>query len=398
MTSHDVPLRVLHIGKFFPPHAGGIERSSADLTAALAARGVTTAMLAHAEPGTRAPETQRVDDVDVKRVRCYGQVLHTPVSPAFPFVLQKLVRDFRPDLLHLHVPNPSAFWALLSRAARRVPWIVHWHSDVPLDAAKMRLRLAYRLYKPWEQGLLRRTAAIIATSQRYRDASFALAPWREKVSVIPLGLNPMASPTTAANPIPWSENSFRVLAVGRLSYYKGFDVLLRALAKTRDAQLVLIGSGDCDSMLRQLASDLGISNRVRFLGYVDDDVLAAAYASADIFCLPSIERSEAFGLVLLEAMRARLPTLATSIEGSGVGFVVVDNETGILVPPGDANALAVAIDRLASDPDLRRRFGDAGERRWRENFTLDRVADQTLQLYREVLEKKRHRARATPGT
>ncbi|HEX6831977.1 MAG TPA: glycosyltransferase [Rudaea sp.] len=387
-------MRVLHIGKFFPPHPGGIERSSADLTAALAVRGVGVAMLAHADPGTSG-STQVIDGVEVSRVRCHGQLVHAPLSPDFPFALRRAIRRFRPDLLHLHVPNTSAFWALLSPAARRIPWVVHWHSDVPLDAAKTALRVAYRVYRPWEQALLRRAAAVIATSQPYCDASVALNVWREKVSIIPLGIddpNRSVAKTTS-----WPADGLRILAVGRLSYYKGFDVLLQALAQLPSAQLLLIGDGPCEAALRAQARELRIADRVRFAGRVDDDELAAAYASADGFCLPSTERSEAFGLVLLEAMRARLPTVASAIPGSGVGFVVADGETGLLAPPRDADALARALAQLA-DPELRTRLGAAGERRWKSEFTLDRAADRTLALYRSVLEKTQRRAAAAQGT
>ncbi len=127
--------------------------------------------------------------------------------------------------------------------------------------------------------------------------------------------------------------------------------------------------------------------------YAGAATLNAAYAAADVFCLPSTERAESFGLVLLEAMRAGLPTVASDIPGSGVGYVVRNGETGLLVPPGDVAALAAALRRLADDAPLRRCLGDAGARRWQEHFTLQRAADQTLALYRQLLDTT-----ARPGT
>ena len=164
-------MRVLHIGKFFPPHAGGIERFSADLTTALAERGVAVAMLAHASPGDGAAKHFNVAEVDVELAACHSQWLYAPLSPSFPFVLSRLIRKFKPDLLHLHAPNTSAFWALLLPSARRLPWIVHWHADVPLDIRRPAVRAMYRLYRPWEQALLRRARTVVATSAFYRDAS-----------------------------------------------------------------------------------------------------------------------------------------------------------------------------------------------------------------------------------
>jgi len=188
-------MRVLHIGKFFPPYPGGIERSCADLTSALVARGVATAMLAHAEPGSHRSRQFVADGVEITLAACHGQLLYAPVSPAFPRLLARTIRAFKPDLLHIHMPNTSAFWALLSPAARRLPWIVHWHSDIPLNSLRSSLRLAYGVYRPWEQALLRRARAVIATSQPYVDASMALRPWRDKVRVVPLGIAPVMATT-----------------------------------------------------------------------------------------------------------------------------------------------------------------------------------------------------------
>lgn len=393
-------MRVLHIGKFFPPHAGGIERFSADLCAALAARGVDVAMLAHASPADGRAQRFRAEGVEVQLAACHGQWLYAPVSPSFPFLLARMLREFRPDLLHLHVPNTSAFWALLSPAARRLPWLVQWQADVPLDVRRPAVRAMYSLYRPFEQALLKRASTVVAASAPYRDTSAALAAWQAKTRVVPLGLDPVgkvenAAKDTSSARIRWPGAGLRLLAVGRLSYYKGFDVLLRALAQTPEVSLLLIGSGECDAALRALARELRIEDRVCFAGHADDAELAAAYAQAQLFCLPSIERTEAFGMVLLEAMRARLPVVATAIAGSGVGFVVADGLSGRLVAPGDAEVLAAAIRDLANDAALRERYGAAGYARWQAEFTLDRCAERMLELYRAMLPASAHRAAAS---
>jgi len=389
-------MRVLHIGKFFPPHPGGIERSSADLAAALAARGVETAVLAHAEPGTHRSRSFRRDDIDVTLAACHRQLMYVPLSPSFPWRLAQLIRRFRPDLLHLHVPNTSAFSALFLRSARRLPWVVHWHADVASDARHPGLRLGYRLYKPWEQALLARARAVIATSANYLNASAALAAWRDKVRVIPLGIAPLDGAVDPVTPtIGWRAGALRLLAVGRLSYYKGFDVLLDALAHVPEAELVLVGDGEGRAHLQARAIECGIEARVHFAGSVDDATLSALYANAEALCLPSIDRSEAFGMVLLEAMRAALPVVASDLRGSGVTFVVRDGETGLLVPPGDADTLAAALRRLAQDAALRQRLGTAGRQRWLNEFTLERAAQRTLTLYRDVLGAARNTAERT---
>jgi glycosyltransferase involved in cell wall biosynthesis len=374
-------VRILHIGKYYAPERGGIESQTQALCEWTAARGHTVAALVHQRPGIWRTTRETLTGVDVRRVACIAAPVYTPISPTFPIALSRALREIEPDLLHVHLPNPSAFALLASRAARRVPWIVHWHADIPPDARDWRLRAGYALYRPFEQSILKRASAIVATSQAYLDASIALASWRSKATVIPLGVDDIVLPE--AQPDLWpSGTGLRLLAVGRLSHYKGFDVLIAALAQTPDARLLLIGDGEEAEALRRLAAAPSVAGRIRFAGATDDAILQAAYATADALVLPSLDRGEAFGLVLLEAMRARVPVIASAIPGSGIGEVVVDGESGLLVPPGDADALAAAI-RSIGDAALRRRLAIAGRERWENRFTLERAAQAWLALYSE---------------
>lgn len=375
-------MRILHLGKYYPPERGGIENYTRALCEWSVAHGHAVAALVHQAPHTWRTTRETLGGVDVRRVACIGAPLYTPLSPTFPVELAGVLGDFAPDLLHLHLPNPSCFAALASARARRLPWVVHWHSDIPEDAPDWRLRAAYRVYRPFEQALLRQAQAIVATSQAYLDASAALAPWRAKARVIPLGVADIAATSPRRDLWP-AETGLRLLAVGRLSHYKGFDVLIDALAATAGPQLLLVGEGECADALRTRADERNVASRIRFAGALDDDSLLAAYAAADALVLPSLNRGEAFGLVLLEAMRARVPVVASAIAGSGIGEVVADGETGILVAPGDAGALTAAIARL-DDAPLRQRMGAAGRARWERLFTLERSAERWLSLYRDL--------------
>ncbi|MBO9662352.1 glycosyltransferase [Dokdonella sp.] len=383
-------MRVLHLGKYYAPERGGIERYTQTLAEWCAAQGDIVAVLVHQRPGRWRGTCEQLNGVEVHRAGCLAAPVYTPLSPAFPFELSRTLREFRPDLLHLHFPNPSCFAALAIPAARRLPWIVHWHADVPPDSPDWRLRTFYRAYRPFERAVLRRANAIIATSQPYVQASAALAEWKDKVHVVALGIDADATTTPTAHApehTRWNEenaSALRLLAVGRLSRYKGFDVLIEALARVPAASLLLVGHGECERELRAQASARGLGQRLRFAGNLDDGALAAAYAEADAFVLPSLDRGEAFGLVLLEAMRAGLPTIASAIPGSGVGSVVVDGETGLLVPPGNVGALAAAIERLR-DSALRRQLGQAGVQRWRSTFTLEATASAVRRIYAEAV-------------
>ena len=375
-------MRVLHLGKYYAPQRGGIERYTQDLAEWFTAQGDPVGVLVHQPPGRWRGSRESLNGVELRRVGSIAELVYAPLSPCYPFALARALREFRPDVLHLHLPNPSCFAALASPAARRLPWVVHWHADVSPDSHDWRLRAAYRAYRPFEQAVLARARAVIATSQPYLDASLALAPWRAKVTVVPLGTNERADVSPRSDLWP-RRSGLRLLAVGRLSHYKGFDTLIAALAQLPDASLLLVGSGECGPRLRADAAASGLADRIVFAGTLDDATLAAAYAGADVFVLPSLDRSEAFGLVLLEAMQSRLPVVASAVEGSGVGSVVCNGDTGLLLPPGDADSLALALERM-HEADLRARLGHAGRARWQERFTLAKSAAAVRAIYRTI--------------
>lgn len=393
-------MRVLHIGKYYPPFAGGIEHFLADLLPALGTHDVAAAALVHDEQprrwggqwpstsGSSLPKEQ--EETPIYRAPCFGRLLYAPISPAFPVWLNRTIRAFRPDLLHLHLPNTSAFWAMAIPAARRLPWIVHWHADVVASAIDQRLALAYHLYRPFEQRLLATSRAVIATSPPYLEASTALASWRERCHIVPLGLNParIADPDPAARTRAeslWGTTRFRVLAIGRLTYYKGHDVLIRAAANLENSRVLIVGTGEHRERLTALIQSAGLGERVRLPGFQPEADLNALLASCDVLCLPSLERTEAFGLVLLEAMRFGKPVVVSDIPGSGAGWVTRQAGHGLLVPPGDAAALAAALCALQHDPDRRRTLGRAGTAALREQFGIEPVAAAVAALYRWVL-------------
>ena len=354
-----------------------------DLLDALGARGVKTAALVHDDG---AAESAPGADRSVAKARVWFTVAFAAIAPAFPRLLGRLIASERPDLLHLHVPNLSAFWALLSPRARRLPWVVHWHADVPLSEHKWQLRLLYRFYRPFEQWLLRRARLVIVTSPPYLDSSPALAPWLEKCRVIPLGIRPLQERHASGDSAAGNDTArLKMLAVGRLSYYKGFDLLLRAVAATPGVTLDLLGDGEERSRLAALVRALRAESRITLHGQVTDEERLSRLAACDCLCLPSIERSEAFGLVLLEAMAAGKACVATAVPGSGMAWVVEHEKTGLVVPPGDPEALAGALRFLAEDPEERRAMGAAGRTRFQAHFHIDRSADQVLAAYRELL-------------
>lgn len=384
-------MKVLHIGKYFAPYAGGMEHYLRDLMVAQAQQGMDTAALVHqAEPGLRTShERWRADEAEfpVTRAAVWARVLFTPVSPTFAWPLRRLIRRQQPDILHLHMPNVSVFWLLLLPRARRIPWVVHWHADVPASRHSIGLRLFRRLYQPFEQAILQRCSAIISTSPPYLDTSQALGPYRSKCHVIPLGMDPGRLRPPSEAPTARNENApLRVLAVGRLTYYKGFEYLIRAAAGCDNVEVRIVGTGELESHLRSTAQQLGLDSRVKFRGYLDDESLTGELAGCDCLCLPSIERTEAFGMVLLEAMYYGKATIACKVPGSGMGWVVDDGATGLHVPPENIPALADSLRTLQQDRGKVSVLGASGRRKFERLFHIDRSAASVNELYKLVLD------------
>jgi glycosyltransferase involved in cell wall biosynthesis len=383
-------VRALHIGKFYPPFAGGMENFLADLLPALQQQGVATAALVHDDAPSRPQSHSPCEgEVRIYRAPCHGRLLYAPISPAFPFWLAHAIREFQPDLLHLHLPNTSAFWALAVPAARRLPWVIHWHADVVASTIDRRLALAYRLYRPFEQRLLAASRAVIATSPPYLNASAALAPWRARCHIIPLGLDPtrIPDPDPAAQERAealWGPTGFRILAIGRLTYYKGHDILIQAAAHLPGSRVLIVGTGEHRNRLAALIQSLNLHDPVRLPGFQPEADLNALLASCDALCLPSLERTEAFGLVLLEAMRFGKPVVVSDIPGSGTGWVVNQAGHGLRVSPSDPEALAVALRNLQHDPAQRTALGLAGAMALKQQFGIRPIAKKINELYRRL--------------
>ena len=377
------PIRVLHVGKYLPPHPGGMERFLDDLMRAQTRGGLASAALVHASR-IAAPSIGPADAVQapVYHARVLAEALFVPLSAEFPLRLSQAIRRFQPDLLHLHLPNLSAFHALLLPSARRLPWVIQWQADVPHDMPRWLLRRLRRAYALPEQAMLRRAHRIVVSSVDYLESSTSLQPHMTRCQVLPLGM-----PDLPGMPLsqPPADDALRILAIGRLTYYKGFEHLLRALAQVPQARLQLIGSGEGAAELQRLVDALGLADRVHLSGQVDDASLMHALGECDVFCLPSLDRAESFGLVLLEAMRAGRAVVASRIPGSGVNAVVADGISALQVPPGDANALAAALNTLALQPELRLQLGQAGRARFDELFRIEQCAAALRRLYDDVL-------------
>lgn len=386
-------MRVLHLGKFYPPASGGMEVHVQTLARAQAALGARVEVLCinHAQGGDgvshefhgRSPTREEWDGtVRVTRVGRWASLLRMDVMPELPrALLQALMRGV--DIVHLHTPNPTMVLALDA-----LPWlpplVITHHSDI------IRQKVAGALFRPFELVLYTRARRLLATSSAYVPGSPLLKRFRNKVRELPLGLElePFLkpSPEALAAEARWREQAGTPLwlMVGRLVYYKGLFTALEALTRV-PGQLMVVGVGPLEQEGKARARALGIEGRVTWAGYLPPEELVGAYRAATALWFPSNARSEAYGLSQIEAMASGLPVINTAIPHSGVPWVSLSGQTGLTVPVGDAEALARATRRLLEEPGLAERLGQGARARAVEQFRHDVMAERSLSLYAEAL-------------
>ena len=372
-------MKVLQISKFYPPVMGGIESVAWELTEGLNRAGVYTSVLC-ANQARRSSREQAAGGYTVQRAGSWGQWLSTSMAPAMFRHLSRMAAQA--DLVHLHMPDPMAAAALWA-VRPRVPVVVHWHSDV------IRQRRALKAYEPLQRWVLQRADAIIATSPPYAEASVPLQPWRGKVAVIPIGISDNRGSACSEKAAALHQR-FRgrriVFALGRMTYYKGFDILIDAAAALPDDCAVLIGGeGELLQHYQSMVVRRGLAGKVHLLGHINDNDLASHFEACDIFCMSSTLRAEAYGVAMLEAMVMGKPIVATDIAGSGVPWVNEHGRTGLNVPASDSPALAAALLQLLADEPLRARLGAAARARYEQDFQAERMTQHTLDLYRRLL-------------
>lgn len=358
--------RLLHLYKAYFPTLGGIENHIRMLAEAQAAAGDEVQVLVAGPAGDKS-----LNGVRVRRFPAPVTLASTPLSPG----LWRAVADTRADLVHVHTPYPLAEMAQWRFGTR--PYVITYHAE-PTRPVQ---RLILRAYAPLFRRYLRDAARIVVTSPRYAEHSAFLPAWADKLRVVPLGQD-----SDRFRPGPFDpRRPFTLLFAGLLRHYKGLSVLLRSLPLLApDARLIVIGDGPERERLVAEGLRLGVEGQITWRGRVSDADLAAAYQQADVFVLPALNRAEAFGTVLVEAMLSGLPCVTTEV-GSGTSWVVVDGQTGLVVPPGSARALAGALLRLQTDPDLRAHLGQAGRQRALEHFTTDAMLAGLRAVYHEVL-------------
>jgi len=376
-------MRVLHFYKtYHPDSVGGVEQVIRQMCVGTGRLGVTNTVLSLSRQDKLVPF--EFEGHMVHRVPLNVEIASNAISVQSIGALARLAKQA--DVVHYHFPWP--FMDLAHFMARvDKPTVVTYHSDI------VRQRHLLRLYQPLKHRFLKSVDAIVATSPNYLGSSTVLARYRDKTTVIPFGLDRNTYPQPDPDRLAYWRDRVGpkfFLFVGVLRYYKGLHILLEA-AKGTDYPIVIVGAGPIEQELKQQAASLGLTN-VMFVGAIDEPDKAALLTLCYAVSFPSHLRSEAFGISLLEGAMYGKPMISSEI-GTGTTYINVDGDTGLVVPPSDAQALRVAMRTLWDNPELARTMGRRAEARYEELFTSEKMATNYTALYHELVAR-----RAVKGT
>ena len=360
-------MRVAHVHRI--SGIGGSERHLLALLPALRLHGIEPSFVGLDDPaGAPEPFYAALGEAGIPFARVHSR---HDLDPRLPFRIARAARPFRPELVHTHLVHADVHGAAAATLLR-LPLVSTKHNDDPFRAGPFRYV---------ERLLARRARRIITITEslaRFNEERVGIP--RAKLVVVHYGLDQVPPRWGDNPPLTVPEGARILLALGRLVPQKGLDVAVRALPVVHethpDAVLVVAGEGPERQALEELAAGLGVGDGLFLLGRAGD--VAALLERAELLIHPS--RWEGFGLVLLEAMLASRPVVATRV--SSIPEIVVDGETGVLVPPDDAQALAGALVRVLGDPGS---LGAAGRARALEQFSADAMARKTAAVYSDAI-------------
>ncbi len=371
-------MKVLHVYRtYLPDSYGGIEQAIYQLCLGTALRGIENHITYLSRD--RHIRVEQRPEGKVYRLPMDFEIASTGFSSSLLRYFRKIAR--RVDIINYHFPWPFGDILQLAAASGK-PAVVTYHSDIIRQK-----KLAY-LYRPLMKWFLSNAKAIIATSPDYCSTSPVLRRYRDKVKIIPIGLDKGSYPDVPVERIDYfremAGNEF-FLFVGVLRYYKGLHILLEAIRGT-NLPVVIVGAGPIEKELLSKAKREGIRN-VLFFGYLPDIDKVALLSLCKALVFPSHMRAEAFGVSLLEGAMFGKPLISCDI-GTGCSYINLDNVTGRVVKPGDAKSLRDAMLWINTHPDECTKMGRKAQQRFERLFTADVTTPQYISLYSDVLRNK----------
>lgn len=383
-------IRVLQISKYMYPFRGGTEQVAQDIAHALTELGIKQKIICFNEDASDGKKTCKhnetvydtYDGVDVIRCGYQLKVASQALSINYARELKKVMDEFEPTHIILHYPNPFVTHYLLKYSNRKFKLYVYWHLDI---TKQKRLK---KLFHGQNIRLIKRADKILGATPKHVDESEYTPIFGDKRYILPYAIDEanLQLSKTEINRAKGIKNKYqdKILGffIGRHVPYKGLQYLIDASSKIKEdnVRFLIAGTGELTEELKERAKN---DKKVIFLGRITDSDRRAYLEACDIVCFPSITRNEGFGLALAEGMYFGHPAVTFTIPGSGVNYVNLNGVTGIECPNRDVNKYAEAIRKLASNPELRKRYGSAARKRVLDNFTQERFITNVRRLLEE---------------
>jgi len=384
-------MKILHIGKFYPPFHGGMENYLRDLAQAQAQQGHEVTAWVHNHDWrnlTSITTTSQESHVKLIRQKSLKPLLFTPIMLGFGRQLKEILKQQRPDVIHLHWPNPSLFKLLLYKSARDIPWVISWHSDMVTTHSLKLMKLIYWFIKPLESMLINHASSLLVSTQSYASHSKQLSQHANKTTVIPLGIATKELDGLSINPASeiyqvaesnWVAKQFRLFHLGRLTFYKNQKFLIDAMQSLPNANLLIAGEGQLQQKLKGQIKQLNLTDRVKLLGGVLWQQVHALFSSCDLFCMASHDRAESFGVVLLEAMYHDKIILVPDTAGSGMQWLAVNYNKGFVYQANNSDDFVAKVEfiqqNLTDIISMPRQF----------NYPIGHIAESIQQHYMTIL-------------
>lgn len=373
-------MKILQLGKFYPTDImGGIQMAIYNITEELNKRNIKCDILC-SNVGNEYKE-DIINNYKVFKAASYGIISSTSISPQMISKLKKIISEY--DIIHIHHPDPMANLALFMANPKKQKIVVHWHSDI----IKQRRELAF--YRPLLTWMLKKGDIIIGTSQKYIEESEQLKSFLGKCMVIPLGIkrSDIIVDNEKSKEIKINTAGKKIIfSLGRFIYYKGFEYLIESAKYLPDNYVILLGGdGELKEKYEQIIRENGLSEKVFLVGKIDQKDLGSYYEACDLFCLPSIAKSEAFGLVMVEAMSFGKPIVTTKIKGSGTDWVNHNGITGLNVEPKNPEQLANAFKTILENQEIYSKFSKNAFQRYLNEFTIETEVDRLIKVYHTIL-------------
>lgn len=370
-------IKILHLGKYYPPKYGGIETVSKQIVEHSGKDFFNTIIFFGKK--NKKEKHSNFKKIETKTL---FKIFSQPFS--FNYIIETISQIKYHDLIHLHCPNILAYLAIILsfifNKNHKKKLIIHWHSDI------INQKFLYIFIKPIETLILKKATRIISSSEEYLVSSNAISKYFYKTIIVPYGSeinNQIASGTFKNKINKICKNKKIVLSVGRNVIYKGYIYLIESL-EYLDKDTIIIIAGNNFKNIKNSIND----KRLFIFENLSSGEINYLFSISDLFCLPSISRAEAFGIVLIEALSHKLPLITTDIKGSGINSVNIKNVTGLICRKENSIELAKSINYIFKNPNVKKQFSMNSYKRYLTNFKSILFIKKIEMLYKNEIKAK----------